>query len=67
MAKVITPQTLPKVGECITYVESLGYKLLWRKPGSYVFEIIDRSTRPKHNWFMKWTLGEMRDAVRNGC
>ena len=63
----IPAPTLPKVKECIIYVESLGYKLLFRSIGSYVFEVNDRTTRPRHNWIMKWTLQEMRHAVRFGC
>ena len=62
-----TPQTLPTVGECITYVESLGYRIISRRHTCYHFEIIDKSKRPIHNWEMTWTLGEMRNAVRNGC
>ena len=60
-------KNLSSVNECIAYVESLGYKLLWRRAGSYAFECIDKSARPKHNWFMSWTLGEMRHAIKNGC
>ena len=58
---------LPKVGECIAYVQSLGYRLIYRRWPCYHFEIIDKSKRPIHNWHMTWTLGEMRDAVKNGC
>ncbi len=62
-----TPQTLPKVGECIEYVKSLGYTYMSYKHGFYYFKIIDKTTRPKHNWVMSWTLGEMRHAVKYGC
>jgi hypothetical protein len=62
-----TPQTLIKVGECIKYVESLGYTHRQYRHGHYFFEINDKSKRPKHNWEMTWTLGEMRHAVKNGC
>lgn len=58
---------LPSVRECISYIESLGYKCIIRTRGYYVFEVIDRSTRPIHNWQMKWNLNEMRHAVKNGC
>jgi hypothetical protein len=73
-----TPQTLPKVGECIKYVESLGYTfhgLITIKAfdgrrichNGYFFRINRPETRPPHNWDMTWTLGEMRHAVKNGC
>lgn len=58
---------LPKVGECIAYVESLGYRLSVRKQGFYLFEVLDKSKRPLHNWKMSWTLNEMRHAVKHGC
>lgn len=59
--------SLPKVGECIHYVCSLGYRFKNYYCGVYWFEIIDKSKRPAHNWEMKWTLGEMRHAVKHGC
>ena len=62
-----TSQTLPKVGECISYVESLGYRLLFRCNKVYTFQITNHTTRPEHNWIMTWTLGEMRNAMKNGC
>jgi len=58
---------LPKVKECISYVKSLGYRFKNYRLGGYWFEIIDKSTRPPHNWEMTWTLGEMRHAIRFGC
>ena len=60
-------KSLPKVGECIDYVESLGYDFMGHIPGGYSFQLIDKSKRPAHNWNMTWTLGEMRHAVKNGC
>ena len=61
-------KSLPKVGECIKYVESLGYKFDSYIGGSgYFFRIIRPETRPPHNWEMTWTLNEMRNAVKNGC
>ena len=59
--------SLPKVKECITYVESLGYRFKNYYCGVYWFEITDKTKRPIHNWEMKWTLGEMRFAIKNGC
>ena len=61
---------LPSVEECISYVESLGYRLCWkRRDGKlwYHFEIINPNTRPSHNWEMTWNLNEMRHAFVNGC
>ena len=60
-------KSLPSVTECIAYVESLGYRFKNYFCGGYWFEIIDKSSRPPHNWEMTWTLGEMRNAVKNGC
>ena len=52
--------------EGIAYVESLGYDFMDRIPGGYSFQIIDKSKRPRHNWNMTWTLGELRHAVKYG-
>jgi hypothetical protein len=60
-------KSIPKVGECIKYVESLGYRFVSYSYGSYWFEIIDKSKRPAHNHSMIWGLGDMRNAVKNGC
>ena len=57
---------LPKVQECIKYVEGLGYQCITRTKGHYFFKIIDKSKRPPHNWEMHWTLNEMRHAIRYG-
>lgn len=63
-----TPQTLIKVGECIAYVESLGYTFdSYIRNSGYFFRIKRPETRRPHNWEMTWTLGEMRNAVKNGC
>lgn len=53
--------------EGIAYVESLGYRLIYRRWPCYHFEIIDKSKRPIHNWHMTWTLDEMRHAVKYGA
>ena len=62
-------KSLPSVTECIAYVESLGYNFDSHIHGghSYFFRIKRPETRPPHNWEMTWTLGEMRNAVKNGC
>ena len=57
---------LPTVTECITYVESLGYKLQYKEFYRYCFKDIT-GNRPLHNKEMTWDLREMRDAVRFGC
>lgn len=64
---MIKKLSLIKVGECISYVESLGYRLTTRGRGFYQFKILDKSKRPEHNWEMNWTLNEMRHAVKYGC
>lgn len=58
---------LPKVEDCIAYVCSLGYDVLWRSRGRYCFHAKPGSNRPAHNQIMTWTLGEMRHAVKYGC
>jgi hypothetical protein len=61
-------KNLPTVKECIAYVESLGYNFdSFIKGSGYFFRIKRPETRPPHNWEMTWTLGEMRDAIKNGC
>jgi hypothetical protein len=57
---------LPDVGECIAYVKGLGYALVVRRRGFYMFRDIT-GQRPEHNREMTWNLTEMRDAVRYGC
>ena len=57
---------LPTVTECITYVESLGYRLRYKEFYRYCFKDIT-GKRPPHNQEMTWTLREMRDAVTFGC
>ena len=64
---MIRKNQLVTVKECIAYVEGLGYTLTARRRGYYHFEVVDKSTRPIHNWEMNWTLGEMRHAVVFGC
>ena len=58
---------MPKVGDCIKYVENLGYHLFSRGRGRYVFVCDNKCRRPAHNHQMTWTLGEMRHAVKYGC
>jgi hypothetical protein len=58
--------SLPKVDECIAYVESLGYKLIVRKRGYYVFKDTT-GKRPDHNKEMRWNLNELRHAKQFGC
>jgi len=67
MPNNVKSRSLPKVGECIAYVKSLGYHLSSRSEGMYVFVCNDQTKRPSHNWRMVWTLGEMRHAVKHGC
>lgn len=59
-------EPLPLVGQCIAYVESLGYKLIGRGRGYYIFRD-QTGKRPPHNREMTWNLNEMRHAVRYGC
>lgn len=57
---------LPKVNACIAYVKSLGYDLIGRGRGYYIFRD-NTGKRPAHNKEMVWNLNEMRHAVRYGC
>jgi len=54
------------VVRCIEYVESLGYSLIARGRGYYVFRD-NTGKRPPHCQEMWWNLREMREAVENGC
>jgi len=63
----MSTSSLPKVEECISYIESLGYYRTTRRCRFYQFKILDKSKRPAHNWEMNWTLNEMRQAVKYGC
>jgi len=59
-------KTLPTVKACISYVESLGYNLISRGRGFYIFRD-NTGKRPIHNKEMIWNLNEMRHAVLYGC
>ena len=62
----MTPTKLPSVQECIAYVKGLGYDLIARKRGFYMFQD-NTGKRPPHNKVMVWNLNEMRHAVKFGC
>jgi len=62
----VIKNSLPRVAECIQYVESLGYKIVKRKKGLYIFRDTT-GKRPAHNQEMWWNLEEMRHAVKHGC
>jgi hypothetical protein len=57
---------LPNVEECIAYVKSLGYDLIKRRRGLYIFRD-NTGKRPPHNQEMWWNLNEMRHGVKYGC
>lgn len=54
---------LPTVEECITYLESMGWNIVFRKHFSYAFE---KPGAPLHLTPLWFTLGELRDAYING-
>lgn len=62
----MTPTGLPSVQECIAYVEGLGYDLIRRRRGVYIFQD-NTGSRPEHNRVMTWNLNELRHAVKFGC
>ena len=62
----MTRTGLPSAEECIAYVKGLGYDLISRGYGYYIFRD-NTGKRPPHNREMAWNLNEMRHAVKYGC
>ena len=61
--KTLPKTPLPRVNECIAYLNSLGWRTVLRKQGSYAFV---KDGAPAHLMPMWFNLGELRDAFKYG-
>ena len=58
-----TKDKLPKVGDCIAYIESCGWMLDSQYRGIYYFQNVDANMAHK---LMRFTLTELRHAFKYG-
>ena len=59
-------RVIPKVKDCIAYIESCGWKLAYYNRPWYVFEAADGRRAPGGGKTIPFTLNELRQAFNNG-